>query len=170
MIRRRGSILLEFVFLFLLVAMIFSTFSSGVISIYSHVDRIYDHVTLHRVGRDLIAIMERQLSFYTAKAVIKTTKTGSSLCCYSLGLGKSKTFFRRPYPDTDFYGFYQSTQTKGKAPGVNPLTPPDIGLDIFQVEKISPYMVRVKLRLTMLKTGRHQDFFSVLYLRNGVVL
>ena len=162
--------MLELVFLCLLLAMVFSTFSSGVISVYSHVDRIYDRVTLHRVGRDLIAIMERQLSFYTAKAVIKETKTGSSLCCYSLGLGKSKTFFRRPYPRSGAYGFYQSTQSKGKAPGVNPLTPPDIGVETFQVEKLSPYMVRVKLRLTVLKTGRHEDFFSVLYLRNGVVL
>lgn len=170
MIKQKGSLLLEINMFFFLFAILFATFSQGMIQLWDNVDRVKDHIFMGRVARDLLAIMEYQLTFYTREAVLQESSGNSILHCTTLGQAKKRSFFCQKYPQSSNFGFYQKTQVLGRNQGVNPLSPPDMGVTCFHIEKLSPFMVRVNFTLTVLATGRHKVFTGILYLRNGTVL
>lgn len=170
MTKKKGSLFLELNFLLLVLAMLFSGFSQGMITIWQNIDSVNDHIYLGRVSRDLLAILEYQLTLHTTTAKIQKVGDRCIIHCYGLGGARRKSFFCKKYPKTNDYGFYQETQSMGNEPGTNPLSPPDIGVTGFQVIPLSTKMVRVNFTLTILATGRHKAYTGILYLRNGVIL
>lgn len=170
MIKKRGSLLLEMNIFLFLIAMLFSGFSQGMIHLWENIDRVKDQIFMGRVARDLLAIMEYQLTFHTTEVFLQETAGTCILHCTTLGQAKKRSFFCQKYPHSNNFGFYQKVQVLGRNPGINPLSPPDMGVTNFQVEKLSSFMVKVNFTLTVLATGRHKAFTGVLYLRNGTVL
>ena len=170
MTRRKASMLLEINFILLLAIILFSGFSHGMISLWKNINSVHDQIYMGRVSRDLLAILEFQLTFHTQVAKIQNVEGRCVLHCSCLGGAKEKSFFCKKYPKVNAYGFYQSVQTKGKTPGINPLSPPDMGVTSFQVQRLSKRMLKVDFTLTVLGTGRHKAYTGILYLRNGVML
>lgn len=170
MIKKKGSLLLEINMFLFLFAILFSGFFQGTIHLWENVDKVKDHIFMGRVARDLLAIMEYQLTFHTTEAVVQENSGNSILHCTTLGQAKKRSFFCQKYPQSSNLGFYQKIQVLGRNPGVNPLSPPDMGVTDFHVEKLSSFMVKVDFTLTVLATGRHKNFTGVLYLRNGTLL
>ncbi len=170
MTKKRASLLLEINFFLLIVAMLCAGFSQGVITLWKNVDNVKDQFFLGRVSRDVLAILEYRLTYHTTFARLQEGEAGTIVHCSTLGGAKSVSFFCQKYPGTSDYGFYQNVQTMGRQPGINPLSPPDMGVTNFRIRRLASNMVKVSFTLTVLASGRNKDFRGILYLRNGVVV
>ena len=126
---------------------------------------------IYRVERSVVALMKEELIFYVDTAAISGESPGTLISCQETAVKRKIYYYCKSSPEAPYATtLYQKTNVEGKSPGINPLTPPNIEVTEWRVEKLNDKSLLMTIGLKEYKTGREKLFSEVVDLCNGKVL
>lgn len=111
---------------------------------------------LHRHIRLIVSRLEPEFSHRVTQVLVSTSKMKdiSYIKTNNEYWGVIKEYYVRDYPGTVRKGLYMSTAYWEGKEGINPLTPPDIEVSCFKVEKLRGNNLSLTIGLRIPRSGR----------------
>ena len=132
---------------------------------------VLSDLEIYRAGRSAVGLLKEELTFYVDTAAISGEIPGTLISCQETAIKRKIYYYCKSSPEKPYaITLYQKTNVEGKSSGINPLTPPNIEVTEWHVEKINDKSLLLTIGLKEHKTGREKFFSEVVELCNGKVL
>lgn len=168
---RKGFLLTECCVALMAVCLLITCFYDNFAQSINIGRYVLSDLEIYRVERSAVALLKEELTFYVDEAAISGESSGTLITCQETAVKRKIYYYCKSAPEEPYaITLYQKTNVEGRSSGINPLTPPNIEVTEWYVEKINDKSFLLKIGLKESKTGREKFFFEVINLCNGKVL
>ena len=171
MIRNRGFLLLELIIAAMVICVLFTTFYQSFSQMLFSMRKIHADIELYQAAQAIITSMESEIAYYSKEIILEENSYGSLLASRDIGPRRSVNYYCKNIPgESSQKAIYKSTKIEGRNEGINPLSPPSVSVEKWQITVVDAHTLCLEMELQVKNTKRRKTFVEVIHLCNGYII